>query len=153
MKYSFDTSAILHAWRRSYPPKSFPQFWQKVDEIIEKGELKAVDEVLVELEKKDDEVYKWPRARKSKVIVPIDEDIQKVVQTILQNHRRLVDTRKNRTGADPFVIAVAKIKSATVVTNENPGSAAKPNIPDVCTAMGIRSINILELIQEQKWVF
>ena len=82
MKYSIDTSAILHAWRRSYPPKNFPLFWQKIDALIKKGELKATEEVLVELEKKDDDVHKWVRARKGTMIVPIDTAIQSAVQTM-----------------------------------------------------------------------
>jgi len=153
LKYSIDTSAILHAWRRSYPPKNFPLFWERLDALIKRGELKATEEVLVELEKKDDDVHKWVKKRKGTMIVPIDTAIQPAVQTILRGHKRLVDTRKNRSQADVFVIALAQIKGSTVVTNENPGSPTRPNIPDVCVALGIRSINILQLIQDQRWVF
>jgi len=152
VRYSIDTSAILHAWRRSYPPEVFPSLWKKFDELIERGDLLATEEVLRELEKKDDEVHEWVK-RRQHMIVPIDVRIQEVVSTILASHKKLLDTRKNRSGADPFVIALAVIRDCTVVTNEAPTSSpSRPNIPDVCSALGVRSIDVLGLIREQRWV-
>jgi len=154
LAYSTDTSAIIHAWRFSYPPAYFPSFWQRLDGLIEAGELFATEEVLVELEKKDDDIYQWARERRETLIIPIDGGIQAVVTAILRNHPRLVDNRKNRSQADPFVIALAHIRGAIVMTNEAlAGNPAKPNIPNVCAAMNISCINVLGLIQQQRWVF
>lgn len=153
MRYSIDTSAILDAWRRSYPPDTFPIIWQKLDSLIENGELVATEEVLIELEKKDDEVHKWAHTHE-KMFIPIDDKIQIEVQNILKQHKRLVDSRKNRSGADPFVIALAKVGNCIVITNESPANnISRPKIPDVCAALGIRSINFLQLIKAQGWVF
>lgn len=150
-KYSIDTSALLNAWRRSYPPDVFPSLWRKIDELIENGALIASEEVLVELERKDDEVYRWAQERAS-MFVPIDGHVQQLVRNILQSYRRLVDTRRNRSGADPFVIALAQIEGCTVVTNELPSSnLSKPRIPDVCAALAIRCISFLDLVREQGW--
>ena len=33
------------------------------------------------------------------------------------------------------------------------GKADSPNIPDVCSAMGVRSMTLLELFREQGWRF
>ena len=153
MKYSIDTSAILEAWRRHYPPDVVPGLWEGIDEIISVGDLRATEEVLVELERKDDELYDWAKARND-LFVPIDDDIQIAVQQILANHRKLLDTRKNRSGADPFVIALAQINDCTVVSNERPTSSPnRPNIPDVCSILNVRCITVLQLIREQGWVF
>lgn len=109
--------------------------------------------MLAELEKKDDEVHKWAKDH-PQLFVLIDMDIQQVVSDILENHERLVDKRKNRTSADPFVIALAQINNACVVTGEHPtNNIEKPNIPDVCNVLGIRYINFLSLIREQGWIF
>jgi len=152
LKYSIDTSAILHAWRRAYPPDLFPSLWEKFDGLIDDGCLIATDEVLVELEKMDDEVLKWAR-RHEKMFIPLDEDIEKAVQEVLRNHARLLDTRKNRSGADAFVIAVAKVRGCKVVTQEPlTGKLSRPNIPDVCAAMSIPVMSVLQLIREQGWV-
>ena len=53
MKYSIDTSSILTGWRRTYPPDIFPTLWEKLDELIAEQILIATEEVLHELEKKD----------------------------------------------------------------------------------------------------
>ena len=153
MKYSIDTSALLEGWRRFYPPDVFPALWEKLEELIESGELRATEEVFHEIERKDDELHKWVRDH-ANMFIPLDEQIQIAVLEILQDHKRLLDTRKNRSGADPFVIALAKLEACTVVTNERAtNSENKPNIPDVCSALGIRAINLLELIREQGWIF
>lgn len=156
MKYSIDTSAILEAWRRRYPPDVFPAVWKRVEGVIDEGDLGASEEVLLEIEKRDDEVYIWAKERKPNLFVAIDEEQQGYVSVILKKHERLVDTRKNRSAADPFVIALAIAKECAVVTAEAAtGKAEKPNIPDVCSAMamGVRSINLLEFFREQGWRF
>lgn len=110
-------------------------------------------EVLFELEKKADEVYKWAKS-KSGFFVPLDENIQIAVADILAKYERLVDARKNRSSADPFVIALAQINKCKVVTSEQPSNNLnKPQIPDVCTDLKIESINLLQLVREKGWSF
>ncbi|HDN65461.1 MAG TPA: DUF4411 family protein [Methanosarcinales archaeon] len=51
-------------------------------------------------------------------------------------------------------MALAKVKGCGVVTGEKPTNRPdRPNIPDVCRAIDIPCINILQLCREQKWVF
>lgn len=152
VRYSLDTSALLNAWQRNYPPDVFPTLWQNLDGLVSNGILIATEEVLVELEKKaGNAVHNWAKQR-SAMFVPIDGQIQQVVSTILQNYPRLIDNRTNRSGADPFVIALAVIERCTVLTGERPsGNPAKPKIPDVCAGMGVRCIGMVDLIREQNW--
>jgi hypothetical protein len=152
-KYSIDTSSILHGWRRHYPPEVFPALWKNLEKLIEDGDLIASEEVLHDLEKKDDEVYKWAKSQTG-LFIQTDEAIQVAVQGILAQHKKLVDTRRNRSASDPFVIALGRIANCAVVADEQPGGGLdRPRIPDVCAAMGIRYMNLLALIREQKWVF
>ena len=66
MKYSIDTSAILDdAWVRGFPPDVVPGFWARFEELIDNGQLIATEEVLYELEKKEDNVYKWAKNHKN----------------------------------------------------------------------------------------
>ena len=87
-----------------------PALWDSLDELIESGELRASEEVLHEVERKDDELQLWLAGRPS-LCVPIDNEIQPIVSGILATHPKLLDTRRNRSGADPFVIALAKQNS------------------------------------------
>lgn len=153
MKYSVDTSAIIEGWVRDFPPDLAPHAWMKIEESIDGGVLVASEEVLIELEKKHDKVYEWACKRKH-MFVPIDEKIQEAVRSILRDYNRLVDTRRNRSGADPFVIALAMVKRLSVVTAENPtGRPERPKIPDVCDALGIPWLNMIALFREQGWQF
>lgn len=109
------------------------------------------DEVVNELEKKDDGAHEWVKAH-GLIIVPLDAEIEKHVKEIMGRYPRLVDTKKGRSVGDPFVVAVARVKSLTVITGENPtGVIAKPKIPDVCQDLGIRWIKILDFFREQRW--
>lgn len=110
--------------------------------------------MLLEIERRDDEVHVWIKQHRGKLIVPIDEEQQRHVSLVLEKHERLVDTRRNRSAADPFVIALAIAQGCAVVTAEAAtGKPDKPNIPDVCSSMGVRSINLLEFFREQGWRF
>lgn len=153
--YSFDTSALIHAWRRAYPIENFEGFWENLDELILNGHACCAEEVLVELKKKDDELYAWCRGREERFVVPFDDAQQVRMAALLGQHPRLVDTKKGRSGCDPFVIALAEIYNPllTVVTQEAFGSLQSPRIPDVCKARKIRCIGLLEVISERDWRF
>jgi hypothetical protein len=70
----------------------------------------------------------------------LDEQIQHEVRAILREHRRLIHA--GRSGADPFVVALAKIHDCTVVCEEGRGKKNLPKIPDVCDALGLRCIKL-----------
>lgn len=110
-------------------------------------------EVLKELEKRDDGLREWAKKRKELFVDIESDNLQIRVAEILSRYPRLVDTRKNRSGADPFVIAVASLYNPqlVVITEEGPGSTEKPHIPNVCTAEGLDYINILKLIVRENW--
>lgn len=155
MIYCIDTSAWLDGWARDYPPDVFPSLWEKLAECVSDGVLRCSEEVYVELEKKDDGIHDWLKARKE-VMVPINEEIQTTVMALLAAYPRLVDTHRNRSQADPFVIATAERlgKEAVVVTGEKPrGKLDTPKIPDVCDVRGIRCISFLEMLRELGWKF
>ncbi len=155
MIYSFDTSAILDGWRRYYPPDVFQSLWVNLDNLIDNGVIIASEEVLHDLEKQEgDEVHQWALARKQ-MFVDTDEQVQREVTEILENHKKLIDQRGNRSASDPFVIAVAKIKGGTVLTGERPTKSPekRPHIPDVCSSMGIDCVDMVGLIRAQNWSF
>ena len=153
--YSIDTSALLHAWRRAYPPRRFGGLWAAFDELIDGGRMMASIEVYHELERKDDEVFAWAKQRKEAMFLDIDENVQGHVVRLMQAYPKLVDTGKGKSGGDPFVItqALAAAPHLTVVTQEAGGSSNSPRIPFVCDQKGIRHINLLALIEDEDWSF
>jgi hypothetical protein len=124
-----------------------------MEHLIDSGDLRASDEVLHDLKRKDDDVLAWALDQRG-MFVETEARVWTLVQHILSVHKKLLDTRKSRSGADPFVIALAEIEKCGVVTDEKAtGSDSRPNIPDVCSARGVPCITFLEMIQEQRWVF
>lgn len=152
-QYCLDTSAWMDGWVRDYPPDVFPSIWKLLDEEIERNVIKASEEVYVEIEKKDDSLHRWFKNRK-KVLIPLEEHIQYIAKELLSEYPRLVDTFRNRSQADPFVIATASYIGGVVVTGEVPsGNLNKPKIPDVCNLREIRCINFLGMLRELEWKF
>src|SRR5262245_41202884 len=150
--YSVDSSALIHGWRRIYRPKNFGFVWDRLGVLIEEGRCKASIEVYNDLGKKDDELFKWCKERRDKLVVDIDDNIQAHVARIMKAYPRLVDTVKGRSGSDPFVIALAASTNPamTVVTEE---SAGKVRIPDVCNAEKIAHCGLADLIERENWKF
>lgn len=153
--YSMDTSSLLHAWRRAYPPEQFPGWWKKLDLLIEDGRLISSIEVYHELARKDDDVFAWAKKRKDTLFREIDEDVQDAVLSIMGKYPRLVDTKTGKSGGDPFVIAQAMALggSCCVVTQEGGGSTTSPKIPDVCKQEDIDYCNLIGMMQYEKWSF
>lgn len=156
-KYSIDASAILDAWVRYYPHDTFPSFWERFKVLIKSGSGIAVELIEHEISKKDDGCHKWfTQNNLNEFFIELTAAVQTEVSAILQNpnYQRLVEERKGTYGADPFVIALAKVEDLIVVTGERAtNNIAKPKIPDVCNDMGIECINILDLMRREGWRF
>ena len=152
--YCCDTSSLIHAWRRAYPPKSFKSFWSRLGDLMDDGRLVSSIEVYGELEKKDDDVFVWAKTHKA-MFLEIDEDIQGAMLFVMAKYPRLVDTVKGKSGADPFVIAQALCANPqlVVVHQEGGGSLKSPKIPFVCDQESVRNIDLLTLIDEEGWTF
>lgn len=151
--YSFDTSSLLNGRRDLLPPANFPGVWEKIEAEIEQGRVRSVDLVRDELAVMEDDVYKWASGQPA-LFVDLEEDIQLAAREVLREHQRLIGVGSGRSGADPFVIALALARGGAVVTEETPrNSLAKPKIPDVCAALGVRCVNLIGYVQEEGWVF
>lgn len=152
--YCCDTSSLIHAWRRAYPPKSFKSFWAKLDDLINEGRLVSSIEVYAELEKKDDDVFVWAKDRKT-MFLEIDDNVQTTMLWVMGKYPRLVDTVKGKSGADPFVIAQALCPNPPLIVlhQEYGGSLKSPKIPFVCDQENLRHIDLLTLIEEEGWSF
>jgi hypothetical protein len=153
--FSFDSSSLIHAWNRAYRPQNFPSFWKLLEQEIASGVVVASIEVLNELSKKDDAVHEWCKRLAVDLCVDIDDEQQGHLQQIMGTYPRLVDTVKGKSGGDPFVIALARMRQGeiAVVSEEDFGRKNSPRIPDVCRAEGIRCHKLADFIEDRGWRF
>lgn len=151
--YSLDTSGFLDGIKRYYPPDTFPGVWTRMEGLVADRRVKACEMVKAEIAKRDDDALAWMEEHPD-IVLPLDEERQRIVRDLLRNYPRLVDTRRGRSGADPFAISVAVKFNCPVITGEpRTGNMESPKIPDVCAAMGLEAISFLELIKRERWVF
>jgi hypothetical protein len=149
-----DTSALIDGLERYYPEHNFPALWAEVDKLIHARRFVISEEVLDEAQRKTLAAKDWCEARKGTIVVATDAAIALEVRRILQLHPNLVKGMKGRNRADPFVVAVASLSGATVVTGEgSDGTADRPKIPYVCAQLGVPSIRLTDLIRLEGWIF
>ncbi|HEY5528413.1 MAG TPA: DUF4411 family protein [Thermoleophilia bacterium] len=152
-RYSIDTSALISPWRDSLPPRRFKTFWKEYTNLFDSGQAIAVDEVHLELRKREgDDLLEWVKHRPASMFVALDSDIQMAALELLEKSDKLLGTHKGRNAADPWVIALAMARGLAVVTCELPsGTDRRPKIPDVCDALGIPWLGIVDLCDAEHW--
>lgn len=151
--YCVDTSAFLHAWNRDYPIRAFPPVWDAVAQLGVAGRLIVPEMVFRELDRQKDGMADWLKTSIPDVIIWMDQEQQSAVKKILDRYPKMLQNRKGQRAADPFVVALALIRGATVVTDEAGGNERNPKIPSVCTAYGIKPISFRDVIAREDWRF
>ena len=156
MIYVFDTSSIRSL--QHFYPSVFKTIWDGLDSLIQQQSLISTREVWNEIERQNvsSDVLAWAKQNKRIFTTPAATELQ-FVATILQikHFQALIGEQQRLKGtpvADPFVIACAKIRGGTVVTEEQ----LKPNaakIPNVCTHFNVPCIDLEKFMQQQGWAF
>ena len=111
-------------------------------------------EIMLELGKKSDGLVDWLKERDA-LTPPTDEAVLLGVREVLSRHPKLLDTRTGRSGADPMVIAIARLGGHIVVTGERFVANARPDrprIPNVCDALSIPWLTIVGVIEREDWI-
>ncbi len=156
--FCIDTDALI-TLKTFYPKKepAFKAIWEEIEKLIKEGNMftiKFVEEEIKKYQGKDDFLKKWVKARKKHFIVPVNGEIWEAGQKIIREHPELLDQKKlanNEPEADPFLIALAYSRGATIITQEN---KEKPNkIPTVASYYQIRCISLFEFFNEQGLTF
>lgn len=137
-KYCLDANALIEPWNKYYSMKLCPDYWNVLDNLAKEGVIFCTEEVGRELDKIDDELKAWAGARPY-LFREITRDVQLKLRNVLASYPRLVDTIRDRSMADPWVIAHAMAEGAIIVTKEHytDGSKKRFRIPDVCEALKV----------------
>lgn len=155
LTYSVDTSALFDGLERYYPQALFPALWERIAGLIAEGRLIISAEVWDEARTRDELAKEWCDAQgKDPMVVETDLAVATEVRSILATFPRLVAQQKGRNRADAFVIAVAKLRGAVVVTGEGSnGTENRPKIPFICDQMDIPCYTFIDIARLEGWTF
>jgi Domain of unknown function (DUF4411) len=144
--YCIDTSSIFEWFIRTYPPSILPALPGRMEDLIAAGRLRAPKAVLDEIRPGDD-CHKWAKAQTG-LFIEESTSVQQIVKQIMATHHNPAKPLKGISGADPFVIAMAKDGGPNwiVVSDEHAGSQEARKIPFICTHEKIQCINFQGLI-------
>jgi len=147
-RYCLDTNVFIEAWTKYYSMKLCPDYWQMLDGLADKGIIYCPFEVRREIEKIEDGLSEWVKARPH-FFAEVNDEVQQHLGTILGRFPRLVDSTKQRSIADPWVIAHAMADSSIVVTKEETtNSTRRIKIPDVCRELNVPYMNDFDFLRE-----
>lgn len=149
--YVVDTSIWVDIGKH-HPPDIFRSLWQNLDAAIATGDILSPDEVLHELERGEDALAATLGSRQG-LFVPLDEAQMQAVADVVRECPGLVNEEADRGRADPFVVALARVRHGTVVTGERPRRApmAPFKIPDACGRFGIPCLDWFGFLREVGW--
>ena len=148
-KYVFDTNVFI-ILKNNYPSdiSIFTPLWEKIETMFKDGIIISSEEVIEEIERGNDSLIDWVKIRKN-FFYKSDEPLQQNVREILQRFGALVTKPKKPSGADPFVIALARQMNCTVVTEEKrDGNDINPKIPFICDYYNIQCIKFVDFLRD-----
>lgn len=151
-RYCLDANVLIQGWQKYYSPKLCPSYWEILNKLGKANRIFIPRMVADEIEKTDDDLKEWLKSC-SIPIVEIDGPVTNYLTQIYaanELHKFLVDSTKQRSIADPWVIAHAMNEKACVVTKEEKvtSSVTKIKIPNVCENMSVRCIHDFEFVEE-----
>jgi predicted nucleic acid-binding protein len=150
-KYVIDTSAFIDL-KRMYPQDIFQSLWMKFQESLEENVIISHIEVHNELQTKDDELARWLKPMKKYFLEDGMLEESKLITTIGIKYENFINKPK-KFYADPWIIAQAKFKNLTIITQESKRDD-RERIPKIAKEMfNIECLSLFELMRVERWVF
>jgi len=151
--FCLDSNVFIQAKNGPYGFDIAPGFWEFLDQQISKGTIFSSIEVYEELVAGNDVLADWIKVRKhSGGFIDSDADVQSTyreiadfVSKVYADHQVSLFLEK----ADPWVIALAKVGNAIVVTQETLiiGPHQKIKIPNICKEFGVEYMDTYQMMR------
>ncbi|MCH8949600.1 MAG: DUF4411 family protein [Chloroflexi bacterium] len=134
-----------------------PGFWTFIDVMVQQGTVCCPVSVYDELVgRTDDELAAWAGEREGlPFFLEPDEAVQEFVGDVAAHVTSKYGSTKAVAdfldGADPWLIAYARIHGGTVITLEAgaiPGKTSKVKIPIVCDDLGVSWDSLFEMLEK-----
>ena len=160
--FIIDANSLITPFKEYYAFDIAPKFWTSLKTHIETGRVLILDCVKDEITTGDDKLSEWINSFDSKLVISkVTEDNVKVYGKIM-NYIKTSGLYKDKAlhywsdikTSDPWLLAVARVKGITLVSEENGsgGISVKnpnkyPKIPDVAKAFGVETIKVYEMVR------
>lgn len=158
--YIADSNFFIQAHRVSYPLDIAFSFWNKVKQLANSGKIISIDKVRDELFDKNDALEEWCSYN-----LPIDffkdtstemAAYSQVINWVVSKSDHYLPNAINEfldsNEADAFIVAYALADSNNriVVTQEisEPNRKNKVKIPEVCHALNVQYINMMDMFRQ-----
>lgn len=156
--YVVDTCSFFELKR--FPTDVFPTLRTKLDGLVGQSRVIAPREVYREIEKGDDEVREWARARPA-IFIDLDTPTTTCLEEVLRQFAVLRDTtRLGTVFADPLIVALCLARSRSdtqnsyvVVTEEALRGPGSLRIPNLCQPFGLQAIKFMDLFRRERLTF
>ena len=156
LPYLLDANVFIEAARRYYAFDLVPRFWTSLEELGQSGRVRSVDRVRHELERGHDRLAEWaasdfPDAFASTDTLDVLAEFRNVMGWVTAQAQFTGAAKEQFAGsADGWLVAYAKTRRYTVVTQEQLSEEVKRRvpIPNVCTAFGIRFVDTFTMLRE-----
>ena len=160
--YLLDANVFIQAKNQYYSFQICPGFWESL--VLENAEevVFSIDRVQAELEKGNDELKQWVKDSTPETFFKktdneaVIEYLTKIMNWV-QSEPQYYDSSKAEFagGADPWLIAYAKVNGLVLVTHESfaPDSKNKVPIPNVCDNFDVKFISVFKMLETRNTRF
>lgn len=153
--YIVDANVFMQAANSYYAFDIVPKFWTWVEERLGE-ELFTVVPVKDEINIQNDALSVWFQGvGDPSWVLPVDDEGTQLQMPVITQHcvdygYKTAGIAKFLSGADPWVIASARERRWTVVTQEisQPESRKRVKIPDVCDSVGVQNILVFDMLRQ-----
>lgn len=154
MSYLLDANTLIEAKNRYYRMSICPGYWTCLEASSFLGDVASVSSVATEIRRGKDELADWVEANADLFLAESDAATQGAFGEVAGYVAGLADGMKPGamdeflSGADPWLIAKARVTGFTIVTHEqrNPNIKRKFTIPNICDHFGIQCIDTFDLL-------
>jgi predicted nucleic acid-binding protein len=155
-RYCLDTSVLINGWHKRYRPDVFPSIWATISDLMLDATVFSCEEVYLELKEQDDDLFKWADERRKSFLQP-DEYVNDEMLNVMARFPNLAARGASLNKADPWIVAVARVSGAVVVTDEQPSEKSRstkpPKLPNVCEALNVQWMRPIDFLAAMKIKF
>lgn len=159
IKYLLDADSFIRAKRDHYGFDFCPGFWTGVLKAHEKKRVASILPVRKELLAGGDDLADWVKDKCPSLFFKKVDDVAvhaalNSIADWVMKHQRYTDTAKQKflAGADPILIAYAKVNDYVITSYEvaAPESKAKVKLPDVATEFSVACCQPFDMLREPR---